>query len=258
MDKRNFLFWLPDLVLQFKAAQNTSKLLKLHFLKYLNGISSVSVCIHCPLSCHWIPLKIAWLCLLYRLPSSIWTPWQDPPLSTFFSRLDSHSSFSLSSYGRYSSPLIILGGPSLDSLQVHPSLSCKGGPRPGYISGLWAYQCWAEGKDHLTRAAGNIPPQAGVNNWEWPHSGISAVTLFFALLLLGTWTPPPPGHCSQGCLPLSHPSQHILVCKYQVQQSTSPCCVWSFGQKLVVSALQEPHRLLTIFCVVPQADIRHG
>lgn len=41
----------------------------------LNGISHISICAQWLLPSHWSPLKEAWLCLLYSLPSGIYRHW---------------------------------------------------------------------------------------------------------------------------------------------------------------------------------------
>jgi len=69
-------------------------------------ISRVSVCAHCLWSHHWAPVQRVWLCPLCTLPLYICMDFKIP-LSLLFSRLNSPSSLSFSSYERCSSPLII-------------------------------------------------------------------------------------------------------------------------------------------------------
>ena len=74
-------------------------------------ISRVSVCTHCLLSTHWAPLSLAWQSSPLLHPPApfrhlIQTD-QFLPQSLLFSRLNSLSSLSLSSYVRCSSPFII-------------------------------------------------------------------------------------------------------------------------------------------------------
>ena len=61
----------------FASAQSPSQWKRVSWC--WEATSCVSVCARCLWSCHWAPLKGAWLHLLFTLPSAFCTHWWDSP-----------------------------------------------------------------------------------------------------------------------------------------------------------------------------------
>lgn len=79
---------------------------KKHIVSCFSGVSHISICVHCLFFCLWILPRRVQLCFLYS-PSQVFIHMNKISLSLLISKLDSPSSFSLSTYGRWSSPFII-------------------------------------------------------------------------------------------------------------------------------------------------------
>lgn len=71
-----------------------------------NRIFCISVHVHCLQACHWIPLRKAWLCLLYSL-HQVFIHIDAIPLSLLFCRLRSPSYLSLYLYVRCYKPFTV-------------------------------------------------------------------------------------------------------------------------------------------------------
>lgn len=100
------------------------------------GISCDSARVHCLWFCHWAPVKTAWLCPLCA-HSQVFIHIDQISLNLPFSRLRSPNSLRLSSWDRYSSPIIIFMAPSW----TLSSLTCNEQPRtehstPGVVSSV--------------------------------------------------------------------------------------------------------------------------
>lgn len=89
----------------------------------------------------------------------------------------------------------------------------------------------------------NLSCSAGLWSWFLPLS-----------FLLGSWTLPSYGHHSQGCFWLSCPQP--VFCKYQVQQRTASCWLFShLCQKVVIRGLKKSPRMFCPGIALP-ADTR--
>lgn len=109
------------------------------------------------LSYHWAPLREVYLPLPHSQLS--FAQIDKVSLSLLLSRLNSHSSLSLSSCSRCFSPLIISVALCWTCSSRSPSPVLRS-PELDLVSRVWPHQYWAEKVNHLPETARNVLPNA--------------------------------------------------------------------------------------------------